>query len=304
MKVVVTGGAGFIGSHLVDSLVALGNEVHVIDNFSSSSYVHEHQLVTVHNLDIRSEEAKQLIINVKPEIVFHLAAQADVTRSIQDPAFDADVNIRGTINMLEASRLANVRKIIFSSTSAVYGNLQKEIITENDPTLTFSYYGLSKLSAEKYIELYEKLYGLSYTILRYGNVYGPRQTAKGEGGVIAVFMDKISKSSALKIHGDGEQTRDFVYVKDVVAANLSAAEHGDGETIHVSTQKNTSINMLVDILTKLHPHSIKTVYSSARMGDIKHSCLDNTKANNLLEWHPIYDITTGLKETYEYYHSK
>ena len=304
MKIVVTGGAGFIGSHLVDSLVAQGNEVHIIDNLSTGHHLHTHPLAIMHKVDIRSEEAKQIIIKEKPELVFHLAAQADVTRSIEDPSFDAEVNIVGTINILEACRMANVRKIIFSSTSAVYGNLQKEIISELDSTVTYSYYGLSKLSAERYIELYYKMYDLSYTILRYGNVYGPRQTAKGEGGVIAVFMDKIRNSSVLNIHGDGEQTRDFVFVKDVVAANLCAAQYGNAQTIHVSTKKNTSINTLVKTLNDIHPLPINAVHSDARMGDIKHSCLDNSKANSLLKWYPKYDINSGLTETYEYYHSK
>ncbi|KOR79095.1 UDP-glucose 4-epimerase [Bacillus sp. FJAT-21352] len=298
MKAIVTGGAGFIGSHLVEELISNGAEVHVLDNMISGQidYVHPHAII--HSEDICSAEAKQIIVRAKPDVVFHLAAQADVGRSIQEPQYDANVNINGTVNILEACHEASVRKVIFSSTSGVYGNLQKDLISEEDPTGPISYYGLSKLTAESYIRLFHQLYGLPYTILRYGNVYGPRQTAKGEGGVVAVFLDRIKKGMPLSIHGDGEQTRDFIYVKDIVNANIASVNQGHQETIQVSTAQKTSINHLLNMLTQIHGSKVNTVHTSPRTGDIKHSCLDNKKARQILKWHPESDIFQGLSETY------
>ncbi|PWA12711.1 UDP-glucose 4-epimerase [Pueribacillus theae] len=298
MKAIVTGGAGFIGSHLVEELINNGAEVHVLDNLTSGDLHNIHSSTVVHIEDIRSEKAKEIILREKPDALFHLAAQADVERSIRNPRDDADVNINGTINVLQAGHEASVKKVIFSSTSAVYGSLQKELISEDDLAIPISYYGLSKLTAEAYIRLFSQLYGISYTILRYGNVYGPRQLAKGEGGVIAVFLDKIKNKSPLIIYGDGEQTRDFVYVKDVVQANLFAINRGNQKTIHISTAQSTSINHLLKMLKQIHRSEIDTVFKPARIGDIKHSCLDNRRAHQLLKWHPKFDIFKGLKETY------
>ncbi|WP_176345130.1 GDP-mannose 4,6-dehydratase [Priestia aryabhattai] len=300
MKAVVTGGAGFIGSHLVEELVKKGMEVHVLDNMTAGNLYNVHPLAVVHVEDICSMEAKRIILKEKPDVVFHLAAQADVARSINDPQYDADVNINGTINILEACREGALKKFIFASTSGVYGNLQKDLISEEDIAAPISYYGLSKLTAESYIRLFNNLYGIPYTILRYGNVYGPRQTAKGEGGVVAVFLDKLKKGASLNIHGNGEQTRDFIYVKDIVQANIASIQGGNQETIQVSTTQSTSINDLLKILKQLHSSKIATFYTSARIGDIKHSCLDNRKARQMLNWQPQFNISEGIKETYNY----
>jgi UDP-glucose 4-epimerase len=304
MKAVVTGGAGFIGSHLVEELILQGAKVHVLDNLVSGQLKNVHPLAVIHTNDICSQEAKQIILREKPDVVFHLAAQADVGRSIREPGYDADVNINGTINILEACRDASVKKMIFASTSGVYGNLQKDLISEEDLTMPISYYGLSKLTAESYIRLFHQLYGLSYTILRYGNVYGPRQSAKGEGGVIAIFLDRIKKRMPFTIYGDGEQTRDFIFVKDVVRANIAAVEKGNQKTIQVSTARSTSVNQLVNMLTQISGFPIKAVYTHERPGDIKHSCLDNTKARQLLQWNPKIPIFNGLTETYAFSNMK
>ncbi|MBX9957272.1 GDP-mannose 4,6-dehydratase [Peribacillus simplex] len=300
MKAIVTGGAGFIGSHLVEKLILNGAEVHVLDNMISghSEYVHPNAII--HTEDICSEVAGQIIMREKPDVVFHLAAQADVSRSILEPHYDADVNINGTINILKACHESSVSKLIFSSTSGVYGNLQKDLISEDDLTGPISYYGLSKLTAESYIRLFHQLYGLPYTILRYGNVYGPRQTAKGEGGVVAVFLEKLKKGMPLSIHGDGEQTRDFIYVKDIVDANIASVNRGNQETIQVSTAQKTSVNQLLEMLTLIHGSKVNTVHSAERTGDIKHSCLDNRKARQSLNWYPKTDIFQGLTETYSF----
>jgi UDP-glucose 4-epimerase len=298
MKAVVTGGAGFIGSHLVDTLVASGNEVHVIDNLQSGLLDNVHPQAVFHEEDIRSKECKEIIAMVKPHIVFHMAAQADVQQSISDPRTDADVNIVGTVNLLEACRKAAVKKVVFSSTSGVYGNLQKDLISEEDPAAPISYYGLSKWTAEIYIRIFTTVCGIPFTILRYGNVYGPRQMPKGEGGVIAVFIKKIKHGLPLYIYGDGEQTRDFVFVKDVVEANMAAVKFGHWETVNISTGHSTSINDLVQMLMRIHGSDLEIRYSQARAGDIRHSCLERNKAYSEMKWQPQVDIMNGLAETY------
>lgn len=300
MKAVVTGGAGFIGSHLVEELIKKGIEVHVLDNMTAGNLSNVHPLAVIHTEDICSIEAKRIIVKEKPDVVFHLAAQADVARSINDPKYDADVNINGTINMLEACREITLKKFIFASTSGVYGDLQKDLISEEDLTVPVSYYGLSKLTAESYIRLFNHLYGIPYTILRYGNVYGPRQTAKGEGGVVAVFLERLKKGMPLNIHGNGEQTRDFIYVKDIVQANIASIEGGNQHTVQISTTKSTSINQLLEILERIHPSKIEALHTSTRIGDIKHSCLDNKKARQILNWQPQFNILDGITETYNY----
>ncbi len=301
MKAIVTGGAGFIGSHLTDALIAIGAEVHVIDNLSTGDAARVHPSAELHAADVRSPAARSAVVSAKPDIMFHLAAQADVQRSMDDPDLDLSVNVSGTLNMLEACREAGVRKFVFASTSGVYGDLQRDLMREDDPVDPISYYGLSKLTAERYIRLYDRHAGVPYTILRYGNVYGPRQTSKGEGGVVAIFMERILKGLPLTIHGDGRQTRDFVYVQDILQANLAAAERGSGETLHVSTGKPTSVNQLVELLRRIHPAEIAAEYGPARSGDIVHSCLSNRLTRTLLRWQPACDIEHGLRETYRHW---
>ncbi|NWQ42680.1 NAD-dependent epimerase/dehydratase family protein [Bacillus sp. EB106-08-02-XG196] len=300
MKAIVTGGAGFIGSHLVEELVKRGFEVHVLDNLIAGRLENVHPSAIIHVEDIRGTKAKQIINQEKPDIVFHLAAQADVGKSISEPNYDASVNINGTINILEACHEARVKRIIFASTSAVYGDLETDLLSETDLTVPISYYGLSKLTAESYIRLFSHLYKLPFTILRYGNVYGPRQLPKGEGGVIAVFLNRIKRNEMLLIHGDGEQTRDFIYVKDIVLANIAAIKSGDRQTFNISTSRTTSINQLIGFLNKIHGSPIGYVFVDGKKGDIKHSCLNNQSALQSLEWHPTFDILQGLEETYAY----
>ncbi|CAM3043994.1 NAD-dependent epimerase/dehydratase family protein [Filibacter tadaridae] len=300
MKVVVTGGAGFIGSHLVDALIANDAEVHVLDNLVSGKIENVNAKAIIQLVDICSKEAKQLIVRFKPDFVVHLAAQADVGKSVHDPKYDAEVNIKGTINVLEASREAGVKKVIFASTSAVYGNLNKELITEDAQVNPASYYGLSKLTAEQYIQLFHELYRLPFTVLRFANVYGPRQLPKGEGGVVSVFLERIKMNGSLRVHGDGEQTRDFIYVTDVVNAIRAAMEHGHQQTIQISTAKRTSINEILNHLSDIHGFSVDTISAADRPGDIKHSCLCNKKAKSMLKWSPKVSILEGLTETYLY----
>lgn len=301
MKVIVSGGAGFIGSHLVDALISKGIEVHVLDNLVSGCLDHVNPRAHMHIVDVCSEASKKIVMDVKPDAFFHLAAQADVGKSVQNPKHDANVNIIGTINMLEACHEAKVKKFVFASTSAVYGNLNKELLTEEDATLPASYYGLSKLTAESYIRLFYELYRQSYTILRFANVYGPRQIPKGEGGVVSVFFERLKKGGNIHVHGDGKQTRDFIYVKDVVAANIAALNHGDQETIQISTSQKTSINDILGLLTAMYGINITKEFTAPREGDIKHSCLCNRKAQEHLKWQPLYSIEKGLKETHAFH---
>ncbi|CAN7422409.1 NAD-dependent epimerase/dehydratase family protein [Rossellomorea sp. LjRoot5] len=298
MKALVTGGAGFIGSHLVDSLVARGYSVHVIDNLSSGKKDYLNPAASFHELDISSPDAHQVILSEKPDYIFHLAAQADVSRSTSSPLSDMQSNLAGTINLLDACRHTPVKNFVFSSTSAVYGNALSGLINESHPTSPISFYGLSKLAAEHYIKLYHDTFNLPYTILRYGNVYGPRQTSKGEGGVIAVFLEKLKKQEPLKINGDGLQTRDYIYVQDVVEANIAAALKEKHVTMQISTGERTSILQIIDLLKKCHKNEIPSFHAGDRPGDIRHSCLDNTLSKRVLGWEPGYSFEKGMKETY------
>ncbi|UNK20943.1 NAD-dependent epimerase/dehydratase family protein [Paenibacillus sp. N3/727] len=301
MKTVVTGGAGFIGSHLVNRLVSQSYEVHVIDNLTTGDPGRLHSEAVLHVTDVGSDQAATYIRLLKPDIVFHLAAQADVQQSIKSPTADAYANIKGTINVLEACRAAKVRKIIFASSSEVYGNVAKDVLTEDDPVSPISFYSLSKLAAEQYIRLYKHFYGLEYTILRYSHVYGPRQTTNGEGGVISVFSEQMSSGLPLSIFGDGTQTRDFIYIKDVVEANLAVIDLGHSDTLHVSTGQCTSVNQIVDIVRGQFTGVIDVNYLPAKPGDIAHSCLDNSKIMSMLNWKPEYTIEQGLMETTRYW---
>ncbi len=298
MVVVVTGGAGFIGSHLVDALVEAGHGVHVIDNLSTGARENLHPRALLHTLDIRSAQVRDMLQDVKPEVVFHQAAQVDVSRSLQDPAQDASVNITGTVNLLHACATSGVRKFIYASSCAVYGDAGNALIGENDPVAPISFYGVSKLTPEAYLRVFAALHGLRFTILRYANVYGPRQTARGEGGVVALFLDRLKRGQPIAIHGDGEQTRDFVYVGDVVRANLAALYRGDEEMVNVSTARGTSVNQLAARLRNLHGSPIAVVNTPPRPGDIRHSRLDNTRARTVLGFAPHYGMEGGLAATY------
>lgn len=297
MRAVVTGGAGFIGSRLVDALIRRGAEVHVLDDLSAGGKGRLHPDAVFYQTDVRGREAREAVACAKPDILFHLAAQADVQRSIQDPGFDASVNVAGTLNMLDACRETGVGKFVFASTSAVYGVSRKKKLAATDPAGPISFYGLSKWTAEQYIRLYHAFYGLPYTILRYGNVYGPGQTAKGEGGVVAVFMERLAGDQPLTIHGDGEQTRDFVYVDDVAQANIAAASNGDGGTYHVSTGKRTSVNRIVQVLQTIRGGALPVRHVDGKPGDIRDSCLDNRETIASLAWQPAVSLEEGLRRT-------
>lgn len=301
MKALVTGGAGFIGSHLVDRLVAQGEHAIVVDNLSTGKSEHVHRHAEFHRLDIGSPSTRELIVRTRPNVVFHLAAQSDVQRSLREPAYDVDVNLTGTVRLLDACREAGVDKFVFASTCAVYGETGKEMIEEDDDADPISYYGMSKWAAEHYIRLFRRLHGLNYTILRLSNVYGPRQSPHGESGVVAQFCRRIANGQPLVVNGDGEQTRDFVYVGDVADAFVAAGRCGECVTLHASTSEAASVNDVVALLCRLCPSKPETIHGPERPGEIQHSRLSNKRAYELLGWKPRYSLAEGLQETAAYY---
>lgn len=303
MKVLVTGGAGFIGSNLVDKLVMKNFEICIVDNLSTGRIDHVNPLVKFYNLDINSPILEEVFRCFRPDCVVHLAAQVDVSRSIKEPIFDQETNIRGTINILENCVKYDVKKIIYSSSAAIYGIPSTKKVQENHPTRPISFYGISKLVAEYYIGVYSQLYGIEYSILRYSNVFGPRQNHKGEAGVISIFINNAIRNKDLVIYGDGTQTRDFLYVDDVVNANIAAINSNKNGTYNISTCTSVSLNELVSSISSQINKPLNIIYRESRPGDIKSSCLDNNLAINDLNWKPSNRFDKGIKNTIEYYAS-
>jgi len=301
MEVLVTGGAGFIGSNIVDGLIEAGHQVIVVDNLSTGKKENLNEQAEFYNLDLRDQKLKEVFKENEISHVIHHAAQIDVQHSINDPLFDAQNNILGTINLLECCRAYKVKKIIYASSAAVYGEPDYLPVDEEHPIKAMSPYGISKHTPEHYIKMYNELYELKYTIFRYANVYGPRQDPKGEGGVVSIFVDKMLAEERPVIFGDGQQTRDFVHVYDIVKANLLALDNGDNILVNISTQSRDSVNDLVDHLNQILPYEIKAIYQEARKGDILHSSLANGKAKEQLGWTPGYDFKDGLEQTVGYY---
>jgi len=295
MRAVVTGGAGFIGSHVVDALLARWDGVHVLDDFSRGKRENVPEGVHVHEADIR-RDAGRVFDEVRPEVCFHLAAQADVRVSVERPDFDADVNVVGTLHVLEAAR-EHGTKIVFSSTGgAIYGECEGPA-REDHSRAPLAPYGVSKLAGEEYIAAYNRLYAAAHVSLRYGNVYGPRQDPKGEAGVVAIFMNRLREGEAPKIFGDGTQTRDYVYVGDVVAATLAAAEHGGG-VLNVGTGVETSVNELYGRIQRVARVEREPEFADARPGELQRSVLDASLAKRELGWEPGHSLDEGLAETW------
>jgi UDP-glucose 4-epimerase len=301
MEVLVTGGAGFIGSNIVDGLIKKGHKAIVVDNLSTGKKENLNEKAEFYQFDIIDQELEKVFEENSITHVIHHAAQVDVQHSIKDPLFDAHNNILGTINLLEISKEYEVEKIIYASSAAVYGEPDYLPVDEEHPIKAMSPYGITKHTPEHYIKMYSKLYDLKYTIFRYSNVYGPRQEPKGEGGVVSIFVDKMLAEERPVIFGDGEQTRDFIHVYDIVKANLLALDKGDNILINISTESRDSVNDLVDYLNEILPYSLEAINEKAREGDILHSSLANGKAKELLGWTPDYDLRTGLEQTVEYY---
>jgi UDP-glucose 4-epimerase len=295
VRAVVTGGAGFIGSHVVDALLAGWDEVHVLDDFSRGKRQNVPEGVHVHEGDIRTDTGR-VFDEVRPEVCFHLAAQADVRVSVERPDFDADVNVVGTLHVLEAARKHGT-KIVFSSTGgAIYGECDAPA-SEDHPRAPLAPYGVSKLAGEEYIAAYNRLYGAEHVALRYGNVYGPRQDPKGEAGVVAIFMNRLREAETPKIFGDGTQTRDYVYVGDVVAATLGAAGHAGG-VLNVGTGVETSVVELYERIQRAAGVEREPEFAESRPGELQRSVLDASLAKRELGWEPQHSLDEGLAETW------
>jgi UDP-glucose 4-epimerase len=306
MTALVTGGAGFIGSNLVDALLARGERVVVVDNLSTGRRANLdaalEQGAELYELDICNAGAlNALFQRERPELVFHLAAQIDVRRSVADPAADARVNVEGTINVLAAAHAAGARRVVYSATGgAVYGEAEQVPTPEDAPAQPLAPYGQGKLAGEGYCALFTRLHGLSTIALRYANVYGPRQDPLGEGGVIAIFCGCLAEGRTPTIYGDGEQTRDYVYVGDVVAANLRAAELDVTGPVNVGTGIETSVLHLAAAFRELeHGDAFEPVHAPARAGEVLQSCLDASRARELLGWEPQIPLADGLRLTLE-----
>jgi len=301
MRIVVTGGAGFIGSHIVDAYIKEGHEVHVIDDFSTGQKANLNPRATVHTLDISAPEAAALVREFKPAVLSHHAAQMDVRRSVEDPTFDARTNILGFVNLLEAAKVAGVKKVIFSSSGgAVYGDQEPIPANEEHATLPLSPYGVSKLAGELYLGYYHSAFGLPYVALRYANVYGPRQSSKGEAGVVAIFISRLLAGEPPVINGDGRQTRDYVYVADVVRANLSALATSYVGAVNIGTGIETDVVTICEGLRAGVGSRSAAVHGPAKAGEQRRSCLDISLARKVLDWCPEMDLKTGLERTVAY----
>lgn len=305
MKILVTGGAGFIGSHVVDEYIRLGHQVVVIDDLSTGSLDNLNLLAKFYKLDLRSDECEAVFREERPDILNHHAAQIDVRRSVQDPVFDADVNIIGTIKLLELCVKYGVKKVIFASTGgAIYGEQEYFPADEDHPTRPISPYGVSKLSAEKYMYYYEQAYGIKYVSLRYSNVYGPRQNPHGEAGVVAIFANKILRGEQPVINGDGFQTRDFVYVQDVVRANILVTENDVSGVFNIGTGEETNINTIFHKIREICKSDCKEVHGPPRAGEQRRSSISYRKINSLLGWKPQVSLDEGLRLTVDFFRER
>lgn len=310
MKVLVTGGAGFIGSHLADALIERGYDVHIIDDLSGGRRENVPEGATFHELDIRSHEAASLIVDEAFDAIFHLAAQMDVRRSVADPRYDADVNVLGFLNLIEAARGVPVKKLVFASTGgAIYGEPDPAVNgggpqPEEHPQQPVSPYGITKLVTEKYLHFYEVSYGIPYAAMRFGNVYGPRQNPHGEAGVVAIFAERLLDGRQPVINGPGEQTRDYVYVGDVVRAVLAGFDHEGSGVFNVGTSKETSVNELFRTLNTLTGDRADEVHAEAKPGEQQRSVLDVSRAREVLGWTPEVDLEEGLRRTVEWFRER
>ena len=302
MNICVTGGAGFIGSHLVDRLIHDGHTVLVIDNLSSGNKEFVNPKAQFIEMDIRDSNLSSIICEFKPEYIFHEAAQTEVSVSMNNPKLDCDVNLMGLINVLDAAVTCGVKKLLMPSSAAIYGNLDTLPLDESMIGTPTSFYGLTKLTTEHYLRIYHEAYGLNYICYRYSNVYGPRQGNGGEGGVISIFNRLIVEGKPLTVYGDGEQTRDFIYVEDVVEANIKAMGNTSCTGIYnVSTNTGTSVNELITRFRSISGADFMVHYEDERIGDIKHSRLSNAKAERDFGFVASTTLDEGLQKTLEYF---
>jgi UDP-glucose 4-epimerase len=299
VRAVVTGGAGFIGSHLVDALVERGEEVVVVDNLATGRRERVNEGARLAEVDIRDAEALDRVFgDLRPAVCFHLAAQADVRVSVERPAYDADVNLLGTIRVLEAARRAGTQVVFSSTGGAIYGECERPA-REDDPRAPFSPYGTSKLAAEEYLATWNRLYGSRHVALRYGNVYGPRQDPHGEAGVVAIFFGRLAEGRPVTIFGDGSQTRDYVQVDDVVAATLAAADHTGG-VFNVGTGAETSVLELYETCRRVSGVDLEPEFADPRLGELQRSFLDPELAAAKLGFSAQVRLEDGFARTWRF----
>lgn len=305
MKILITGGAGFIGSHVADALIDKGHEVHIIDDLTGGRIDNVPGAATFHQADIRSREAAEILEKESFEIIVHHAAQMDVRRSVADPRFDADVNILGFLNLMEAGRRSGLQKVVFASTGgAIYGEPDYAPQDEAHPLRPLSPYGITKLCTERYLYYYQQEFGISHVVLRYANVYGPRQNPHGEAGVVAIFCERLLEGKQPVIYGDGEQTRDYVFVGDVVQANVRALEYGTSGTFNVGTSVETNVNELFRAIRDRIDESVEEVHEKGRPGEQRRSVLDYSYSERELGWSPESDLQEGLSRTVDWFRSR
>ncbi len=302
MNILVTGGAGFIGSQIVDAYIEKGHDVVIIDNMSTGVREYINPNAKFYKMDICDEGISEVFKEHKIDIINHHAAQIDLRKSVDDPKFDIQVNVTGSVNILQNAIKYKVKKVIFASTGgAIYGEHDYFPADEEHPVRPYAPYGINKMTVEKYLYFYNHVYGLNYIVLRYANVYGPRQNSKGECGVIAIFVDKIISGEQPLINGDGKQTRDYVYVQDVVKANVLAVDAKGPATYNVATTRETDVNYIFDRINHYAGTNFEEKHGPAKLGEQMRSVLSFEKISSELGWQPEMDIESGLKATTEYF---
>ncbi len=302
MKILVTGGAGFIGSHVVDLLIGAGHDVAVVDDLSTGRRTNLNPKARFYQVDIRSPQMREVFEQERPEVVDHHAAQMDVRKSVEDPLFDADVNINGSIKLAQLAMEFGTRKFIhISSGGAVYGEPVYLPCDEDHPVRPLCPYGASKYTFEMYLFMFKELYGLDYSVIRYPNVYGPRQDPNGEAGVVAIFIGQMLAGKPVRINGTGEQVRDFVYVGDCAKANLATLEKGSGRVYNLGYGIGTNINQIFDGLKAITGYPQEAHHGPAKAGETFRIYLDASRAKSELGWEPSVDLQEGLRRTVEYF---
>jgi UDP-glucose 4-epimerase len=302
MKVLVTGGAGFIGSHVVDQMIETGHDVVVVDSLITGRKSNLNPKARFYQVDIRSADLRQVFEAERPEVVSHHAAQMDVRKSVAEPIYDADVNILGSLNLLNMCVEFKTRKVIYiSSGGAAYGEPVYLPCDEKHPVQPLCPYGATKYMVELYLYMYKQTYGLDYTVIRYPNVFGPRQDPHGEAGVVAIFTGQMLKGEPVRIFGTGEQVRDFVYVADCARANVLMLEKGGGEVFNLGYGIGTTINQIFDELKKITQYPQEAVYAPAKPGETFQIYLDASKAGEQVGWEPTVNLQDGLCKTVEYF---